>query len=224
MKAGNMYLSFTAMKYTSLPVYNVLKRLNPVFSLFVDYAVRGSRVSALTLLSIAHIGIGAVVTGAGDFDFSIIPYIIGVTAAVFQASYLVFARRAQDKLPQLTHVDLLFYTAMYNCFIFMPLAILEFEDVREFCTEGVDVKLVMLLVMYLVMGAVLNYVTFWCTSVNSPLTTGVSGNVKGVLSTILGIMLYGSRLTFVGYVGLTLSFVGGLFYAFSKSKARKKED
>ena len=41
-KAGNMYFSFLTMAHTSLPVYNVLKRLNPVFSLVLDFAVRRS--------------------------------------------------------------------------------------------------------------------------------------------------------------------------------------
>eukprot|EP00971_Amphidinium_carterae_P112127 2220866-Amphidinium_carterae.1 len=41
-KALNMYLSFVAMRLTSLPVYNVLKRLQPVYALLQDRVIRGS--------------------------------------------------------------------------------------------------------------------------------------------------------------------------------------
>jgi len=222
-KAGNMFLSFIAIKNVSLPVYNVLKRLNPVFSLLADFILRGSRTSLMTVCGIMLIGTGAVVTGAGDFDFDLIAYFVGVVAAMLQASYLVLSRRAQDKIPSLNHVDLLFYTACYNMLVFLPKSLVEIPKVMSFL-ETVELNTLAVLASYLFMGAALNYVTFWCTSVNSPLTTGVAGNVKGLLSTILGIIQYGARLASLGYLGLLISSSGGVVYSISRARAKKGEE
>ena len=46
------------------------------------------------------------------------------------------------------------------------------------------------------MRRLLNYVTFWATSLNNPTSVGVAGNVKGVLSTITGLIM-GAKLTTV---------------------------
>ena len=59
-KAGNMFFSFLAMRSTSIPVYNVLKRLNCVFAMLMDFLIRGKRVPLLTCLSVVMIGSGVV--------------------------------------------------------------------------------------------------------------------------------------------------------------------
>lgn len=220
-KALNMYLSFVAMKRTSLPVYNVLKRLQPAYAVLQDSIVRGTGASASEYLGIAVMCLGTVATGVGDLDFDVVGYGIALTAAACQSLYLVLARHAQDKVPGMTHVDLLYYTALYNCVIFVPLTFSEITDVLDFLAgTGQIVELIRFLVPFVCLGALLNYSTFWCTAATSPLTTAVAGNAKGILSTLLGFLHFGSRLTPIGWFGLLCNTTGGVVY--SAAQYRKK--
>merc|ERR1740117_2398491 len=54
-KAANMYLSFIAMTRVSLPVYNVLKRLQPIYALFQDQLIRGTKATGWEKVGVALI-------------------------------------------------------------------------------------------------------------------------------------------------------------------------
>lgn len=221
-KAGNVALSFMAMKYTSIPVYNVLKRLNPFFGLGLDTVIRKQSRPVQQIVGVVLIAVGATVTGMGDLDMHIVGYVVGVIASTCQASYLVLASRATDKIPELTPVDLLFYTAFYNSFVFLALGIPELEELAVYAVKVASPRDVIVAVfLYVVLGAVLNWSTFWCTAVNSPVTTGVAGNFKGILSTIVGVLLYGSSLSGLGWIGLSLNTAGGIAYSLSEAFARR---
>jgi len=221
-KAVNMYLSFFAMQRVSLPVYNVLKRLQPVYTMGQDRVIRGVCSTGMEQLSVLLISAGSVVTGLGDLDFDLTGYLIAVIAAGSQSLYLVLARRASDIFGGgLTHVDLVFYVALYNVAIFGPLAATEAGDIAEFLSNpGEPARFAYFLVPYVALGASLNYTQFWCTSASSPLTTAIAGSLKGVLSTVAGVVFFAARLTVVGWIGFALSALGGLAY----SEAQKQKN
>jgi len=223
-KALNMYLSFVAMTRTSLPVYNVLKRLQPVYAMAQDWAIRGAIASGREQASVAAICLGTLVTGAGDLEFDAVGYGLALVAAACQSLYLVLARRAQDQVPGLTHVDLLYYTALYNTVILGPLALTEAPEVRHFLSKPHErARLVRFLPPYITIGALLNYATFWCTAANSPLATAVAGSAKGILSTCFGAVAFGARLTVVGWLGQLSSTVGSFAYSAAQATSKKKK-
>jgi len=222
-KAANMYLSFIAMKRVSLPVYNVLKRLQPIYALVQDRLIRGSRTTLREQMGVALISAGTIVTGVGDLDFDLAGYLIAIVAAGTQSLYLVLSRNASDKVQGLSHTDLLFYTALYNVAIFGPLSAAEAVEISTFLGNPGEVgRLAYFLVPYITVGALLNYTTFWCTAVNSPLATAVAGSLKGVCSTAAGLLLFESRLTAIGWLGLVMSTLGGFVYSWEQV-ARKSE-
>lgn len=225
-KAGNMVFSMICMQYTSLPVYNVLKRLYLVFSATLDFLLRGTHFSIGVLASIILITCGALVTGAGDLEFDPLGYILALPAALMHASYLVLSARAADRVPGLTHVDVLFYTAFYNLFVFAPLSLAELSAVNlYFAKEDTQVASTLgVLSLYVVLGTLLNYVTFWCTTATSPVTTGVTGNLKAILTTWFGFAWFGSELTSTGWFGLALSSCGGVLYSSLKAMEAQRHN
>lgn len=225
-KALNMYFSFLSMKYTSLPVYNVLKRLNPAISLVIDSISRGRVYSWQSKLGVFLILCGAMVTGYGDLDANVVGYATALVAVVCQASYLVLSSIAQDQLPWMTHVDVLFYTGFYNMLMFLPLALDEWPQIVSFWNSSEESSSFVLAIfaLYCFQGIVLNYVTFWCTSVNSPVATGVCGNVKGLTSSLYAVFFFGVNLTYSGWMGFALNSAGGLLYTLSKIWEKKKGD
>lgn len=223
-KALNMILSFIAMRYTSLPVYNVLKRLNVVFSVAADMLLRGTLFSREVLVAVLLITLGALVTGSGDLDFNVLGYLVAIPAGLMNASYLVLSARAHDRIPGLTHVEVLFYTAFFNIFIFAPLSCLELSPIVRFFNGAEEHlgKILCILFSYVVLGCMLNYATFWCTTANSPVTTGVTGNLKGIFSTWVGFAFFGSSLTAAGWVGLALNTVGGAMYPLARWREARR--
>lgn len=224
-KAGNMYFSFLSMKYTSLPVYNVLKRMNPVCALIIDSLVRNKKYSKMAIVGLLLIAVGAAITGGGDLEFNFLGYSVAILACMCQASYLVLSARALDNLPDVSHVDVLYYTGLYNCILFLPLMIPELPEIQTFVenSEHSGWVLVAFVIFFSLQGTMLNYVTFWCTSVNSPVTTGVAGNAKGVLTTAFAVAVYGSKLTTVGWGGLVLNSCGGLVYTMANALEKTKK-
>lgn len=67
-----------------------------------------------------------------------------------------------------------------------------------------------------------------CTTANSPVTTGVTGNFKAIFATWIGFAWFGSSLSLTGWAGLLLSTLGGCLYSASTllgaSARRKAED
>ncbi|CAK9050465.1 unnamed protein product [Durusdinium trenchii] len=222
-KAVNMYLSFSAMKRTSLPVYNVLKRLQPVYAMIQDRLIRGSRPTTKEFWGVVLMSVGTVVTGLGDLDFDLAGYGLALIAAACQSLYLVLARHAQDQVA-LSSMDLVFYTAFYNSVLFVPLTLLELSEVLVFLQRaGEKYNFFQFLIPYVMVGVLLNYATFWSTAVNDPVATAVAGTLKGVLSSVIGILMFGVRLTPVGWLGLIISTIGGMAYSHAHTAAHPKK-
>merc|ERR1712060_729174 len=147
-------------------------------------------------------------------------YLIALPAAGCNACYLVLAAQAQDRVDNLTHVEMLFFTAFYNIFVFAPLTAPEWGDVKAFFSSQAEFDFgftVGTLVGYVLLGTFLNFATFWCTAATSPVSTGVTGHFKGMLSTWIGFAYFGSSMTAVGWLGLALSMVGGCMYSLARS-------
>ncbi|CAD7968602.1 unnamed protein product [Amoebophrya sp. A25] len=221
-KAANMYFSFLSMKYTSLPVYNVLKRMSPLVALVLDSFVRSRSYPLLAKVGMLCVLGGALVTGSGDLDFDLLGYACALLAVIGQSSYLVLCARALDKLPGLTHVDVLWYTGFYNMFLFCPMAAGEIRGISEFWskTEIPGLHLAVVFLLYVFQGTLLNFVTFWCTSVTSPVTTGVCGNMKALLTSLVGVFLFKTNLSPLGWAGFALNSAGGFFYSLSQARAK----
>lgn len=65
------------------------------------------------------------------------------------------------------------------------------------------------------MGLMITYATMLCTIHNSPLATSITGNIKDVLTTIIGWILFpGFVATTKSVLGVILAFVGGFMYSY----------
>ncbi|KAF4652611.1 hypothetical protein FOL47_010999 [Perkinsus chesapeaki] len=168
LKAGNMQLSFIAMKFTSLPIYNVLKRLTPLGALVTDWLLRSQKPhSKGVIFAVALLTLGSICAGLGDLDFDPFGYATALVAAACQSGYLVMAAKARDALSKddlINTTTLLYYTALFNALLFFgPACLYElvsspariYTMIHQF-----DPHEITNLLLYCLLGALLNFMTF----------------------------------------------------------------
>jgi len=64
---------------------------------------------------------------------------------------------------------------------------------------------------------ILNYLIFMCSKVNSPLTTSITGQLKVILTTIIGLLAFNDvKLTLMFGVGLLISTLASVWYSVIK--------
>uniref|UniRef100_A0A7S4C8K5 Sugar phosphate transporter domain-containing protein n=1 Tax=Eutreptiella gymnastica TaxID=73025 RepID=A0A7S4C8K5_9EUGL len=187
----------------------------PLPVMVTDWVLRSQRFSYGIQASVLTIVLGALVTGSGDLDLNIAGYGFAILSCGLQALYLVYAAKAHD-VGYLSH-GIMYYTSLMSIPILVILALgFEYQGLLAF-PHWNQAGFLFCLVSAFGVGSLLNYALFLCCTLNSALTTVIVGQLKGMLSTILGFFLFGKvNITTVGVLGIALNSAGGVAYAWTK--------
>ena len=202
---GNVGSGFIGLRHVDIPLFLCLRRTAVLFTLVSDYFVRGLVLPRAMVASLVLIAAGALVagwgalSGGGDGDGGgSSGDALGMTMCmvnnVMTALYLTRTKRFSS-VTGIKSFGLLFY----NSIIALPLTFLascaagELEAVRAFPHWGDPAFLVGLVVSSL-MGVVLTFAIFLCTTVNSPLATSVTGNIKDIVSTCASFVIFNNPM------------------------------
>ena len=141
-----------------------------------------------------------------------------ITTAYFQIT-----RRLNESRPEITVETQTFYTAVWSA----PFTLILFpwmDPVDSSIFLARSTAFYTLLAFSGLMGCMLTFSQALCTTVNSPLATAITGNVKDIALTIIGIVCFNDvQLTPLLVFGLLLSLIGAIFYSGSKLQAREEE-
>jgi len=118
---------------------------------------------------------------------------------------------------------------MYNCnFFSLPLIILlviftELKGVVAYDNFN-SVGFLICFFGSAIQAFFLNYFMFLCTTVNSALTTSITGQIKAIVTTIMGLFMFGDVvITKLLVAGLAVSTVGSIYYAYVKYAQKQKQ-
>ncbi|XBI07992.1 hypothetical protein VPH35_135804 [Triticum aestivum] len=151
--------------------------------------------------------------------------IVPTDIVCMQTMYLILVEKsgADDGL---SSMELMFYNSILSIpfLFFIIVATGEFPHSLSVLSEKTaSASFSVILLISLVMGIVLNYTMFWCTIVNSALTTTIVGVLKGVGSTTLGfVVLGGVKVHALNVTGLVINTFGGVWYSYAKYTQKKK--
>jgi len=220
MCIANLFCGMSALRLSSVPVYQTLKRMTPLPAMALDCLLRGRRFSMPVCASVLVVCLGALLTGLGDLAISARGYAFAIASCVLQALYLVLAARAADARPLSSLA-----ASYYNALLSLPPLVLgvgyERDELLSFASWG-EPRFVAMLVLDLLLGASLSLLLFMCTLVNSALTTTIVGNAKAVATTALGAVLFGRvGLEPLGWFGVLVNTAGGVLYTVAKFQERK---
>lgn len=216
MCVANLWAGMSALRLSSVPVYQTLKRMTPLPAMALDACLRGKRFSLAVSSSVVVVCFGAFVTGCGDLDFQQRGYAFACASCCLQALYLVLASRARDSRHDVTSTCASYYNALLSLPLLAAGVYYEHEPLLSFPHWGRPDFLGMLLTD-LVLGASLSLLLFACTLTNSALTTTIVGNAKAVFTTMLGAILFGKvALDALGWLGVCINTAGGVLYSVAK--------
>lgn len=216
----NALAALAALQKLSVPSYTMVKRLSPLFTISLEYVLLRKKSSPFVLCALGVMATGTVLAAKADTSSSTLAWSLGFCSCVFQASYLTFVKRSGIDTG-LSAVGIVYYHAFLSLPFFASVILLKGEFGQALAFEGWgSPSFLVLLGFSLGMGLLLNYALFLCTEKTSPTSTVVSGQVKAMGQTAIGIFTFGGVDLNLKYVlGTLVNIAGGVMYAYAKYKA-----
>eukprot|EP01138_Halocafeteria_seosinensis_P011733 gb/GECG01011991.1/.p1 GENE.gb/GECG01011991.1/~~gb/GECG01011991.1/.p1 ORF type:complete len:356 (+),score=32.42 gb/GECG01011991.1/:1-1068(+) len=220
----NMGLGFYAIRLCDVPMFLTIRRTTTVFTLLFEYILLGKKASCRIIGAVGIIVGGAIVAGWNTLNTEYLGYLLTICNNVLSALYLNVNRKFGDETG-VKGFGLLFYNALIAVPFSLILAYIlgEVEYIAAF-PELLNPAFLASLFLSSVLGILMTYMVLLCISVNSPLVTSITGNVKDVVSTVLGALFFGFHATVMNLAGLAISFFGAGMFTYAKFHERGQQN
>eukprot|EP01114_Cavostelium_apophysatum_P021130 TRINITY_DN7281_c0_g1_i1.p1 TRINITY_DN7281_c0_g1~~TRINITY_DN7281_c0_g1_i1.p1 ORF type:complete len:350 (-),score=47.49 TRINITY_DN7281_c0_g1_i1:32-1081(-) len=205
-----------ALRYVNVPMFSALRRLTSFIVILIQYFVMKKTVSSGELLSVIFMVGGAIVASWGDLTFDIYGYALTTFNCIVTAFYLVLIAKKSNETG-IGSFGLMYYNNIMSLPVVAIITLtLEWNELRTFDNWS-SLGFQFCFLMSSVQAFLLNYSMFLCSTVNSPLTTSIAGQVKSIVQTVFGLFAFGGiEVTpFLG-AGLSVSTLGGIWYGVVK--------
>ncbi|EGC30408.1 hypothetical protein DICPUDRAFT_41477, partial [Dictyostelium purpureum] len=214
----NVLLGLDSLKELNIPMYSALKRLVAFVVLIMEYFILKKVSPPKVVASVIVMVFGAIIAGVTDLTFSALGYSLVLLSCFFQASYLVYAKKISNT--NMSTYDMLYLNSLLSLpFTFILVVVnkeLEYFSSYEYLNNR-SFQIYYALSVFL--GFFLNFCIFFCTAVNSPMTTSVVGSAKNIITMVLGAIIFQDIIIHpLNILGLIVNILGGIWYSFLKLK------
>jgi len=211
------------MRFMNVPMYSTVRRMATLFVIWGEILFLSRRIPLDESMSVYLMIFGATVAGIGDFGFSFIGYLLCILNSLFTAAYLLYIPKVKDAT-KLDTFGLMYYNNLLS-FPFMFIVVYLFEADAIYSPVWTDIGFLFCFISSSLQAFLLNYTIFLCSVVNSPLTTSVTGQIKTLLTTVIGLFIFGDvDITLLLIVGLTISSAASIYYSVVKYNQKLTED
>ncbi|KAL6065934.1 hypothetical protein QOT17_009908 [Balamuthia mandrillaris] len=221
----NVILGLSSLSLVSIPMFSTLRRTGVAYVMALEFLLLKKRQPSSIIGSVGLIVLGALVAGWNDLNFDLFGYVLTCTVNVTTALALTLIPKI-GKAADLGPLGLMLYQITLG-FPLIVLAILmsgEYVDMLAY-PHWSSPSFLILFFMSCAQIFVLNYSIFLCTTVNSPLTTTVTGALKDCAQTVGGFFIFDLSIQFFNLVGISIGMSGGILYSYLKyleSETRSK--
>lgn len=216
----NAAVALVALRELSVPSYTMIKRLAPLVTICLETVLLKKVATRAIVGSLIVMSIGTVLAANADTSSSNFAWMLGFISCLFQALYLVFVKRSGAETG-MNSFGILYYHSILSlpCISLIALSVGELQPALHFPLWS-SPQFLAVFIGSLFMGLLLNYALFLCTELTSPTSTLVSGQVKAMGQTLVGMFTFGGVDMNPRYAfGTFLNIFGGFCYAFAKLKA-----
>eukprot|EP00891_Asterochloris_glomerata_P006620 jgi/Astpho2/6620/fgenesh1_pg.00101_%23_26_t len=215
----------TALRYLTVPMFSVFRRSTTLIVVAGEYLLFKKRPTMGAMLAICIMLTGAVIAGATDLTYNLPGYIWVSICAVSTAVYLLLIRLLKEKTG-LNDTSMLLYNNLLSLPVmlsYMVMATDELLEVHRFPLLW-DMKFQLFLLVSASQAFLLNLCIFRCTTINSPLATTITGQMKDILTTGLGMFVFGDVIFDIkNFLGVCTGLSGGIAYAMLGYFDRQKQ-
>ncbi|KAH6589389.1 hypothetical protein BASA50_010042 [Batrachochytrium salamandrivorans] len=220
----NIAVSNISLKMVSVPFHQTIRAMVPLFTMLIEFFWLNKSASFTVALTMLPIIFGVTLATIGDYDFTILGFILTLLGALLAAIKGVTTNIIQVGKLKLHPLDLLLWMTPLAFVQTMSYAFItgELHQVSEFLRDDVSISILLALLANGFIAFGLNVSSFTANKKTSALTMGVAGNVKQVLSIILSVSIFNLTFTLINGVGIFLTLVGGALYTYADVKDRKR--
>lgn len=220
----NVVSGISSLERLSIPMQGTLRRLTALFVLMGEAYLHNKHASLPVQLSVVLIVLGAFISAYNDLAFDLLGYTMIMVNNMCTAMYLLLIARVK-KDSNLDNTSLLFYMNVVALPPFLLGSLLlsnEWVNVWDYLNWDKPAFYITL-VCSCAQAFLINYTTFWCTTVNSPLTTSIVGQLSKILTIAFGYLCMQSShpITPWNVFGVLVGLGGSVAYSVAKYQASK---
>jgi solute carrier family 35 protein len=229
---GNAVCGLSGTKTLSLPMFTVLRRTSIVLTMALERWLLGTEYSFKLTLSIVFILFGSIIAASLDMQFDLLGYAMTMLNNIFTSTGGVMTKMKLDtptkEKATLNSMCSLMYTySLVGAPLFLVSVLVLYPDTL---TEAYhfehwnNPQFVIVFLLSVLLGTLLQFSTFYCIKVNSALTTVVTGVLKNVLTSYVGMLdiRLGYTFNWMNFVGINLSMMGALWYTYIQFVENRK--
>lgn len=212
-----MLVIMESVRGVNVPMYTTLRRTTVVFTMVMEYFLAGQKYTSSIVGSVGLIVLGAFVAGARDFSFDGYGYTVVFIANITTAIYLATIARV-GKSSGLNSFGLMWCNGVICGPVLLVWTFIrgDLEMTINF-PNLLSPGFLAVLLCSCILAFFLNYSIFLNTTLNSPLTQTICGNLKDLFTIGFGWILFGGLpFDFLNVVGQLLGFLGSGLYAYCK--------
>eukprot|EP01089_Gocevia_fonbrunei_P023472 TRINITY_DN993_c0_g1_i1.p1 TRINITY_DN993_c0_g1~~TRINITY_DN993_c0_g1_i1.p1 ORF type:complete len:325 (-),score=30.16 TRINITY_DN993_c0_g1_i1:46-1020(-) len=205
-----------AMRFMNVPMYSAVRRLTTLIVMWGEFYLLGKVTAYDESLSVYGMILGAIVAGIGDLTFNFIGYTLCILNCFVTAIYLIYIAKKKNET-DLNTFGLMFYNNLFGIpLVALVVAGLELDGILS-SPLWFDTGFLICFLTSSVQAFLLNYFIFLCSTVNSPLTTSVTGQIKNVVTTGIGLFIFGDvEFSMLLNIGLFIATAASVWYSYIK--------
>eukprot|EP01098_Paradermamoeba_levis_P003347 TRINITY_DN1538_c0_g1_i1.p1 TRINITY_DN1538_c0_g1~~TRINITY_DN1538_c0_g1_i1.p1 ORF type:complete len:213 (+),score=46.95 TRINITY_DN1538_c0_g1_i1:401-1039(+) len=198
-------------------MFSTLRHTNAAFIVVAEYLFLSQTCSSKIIFSVFVMIAGALIAGFHDLTFDLYGYVFVMFNNVTTTTYLILIKKL-TKTTDLSSLGLVFYNSLFSLPFLIVAFFLSDEGVRlQTYPFYQDVSFQFVFVFSCCQIGMLNYSQYLCTSYNSPLTTCVTGQIKGLLLVVSGYIMFSDvKYEPLNIVGVIITSVGSVLYTHYK--------
>jgi hypothetical protein len=222
------YIELTIIFYramVSVAFHQILRSTVPLFTILVYRSYFSRTYSTTTYLSLVPIILGVCMVTYGDYYFTMLGFSLTLLGVILAALKTIISNRLMTGSLALPALEILYRMSPLAAMQALLYSVLTGELSRfvQYAGEGYLTKVRVLgLLTNSLIAFFLNLSSFHTNKIAGALTMTVCGNLKQVLTILLGILLFDVHVGVLGGMGMVITLGGAAFY--SKVELNKKQD
>jgi hypothetical protein len=210
-----------SLVFVNIVMFGALKRCTVVTSWAIEYGFARTDTTVKCALPILVMCGGTLLASCNDYQFSAVGYACALASCLFQGSAYELGRRvAVDESKGLTAV---LYANSVSAVLLQLVVLACSGDIGSMGLQYLSWEISVHTVLNGVCCLLMSYVIFLNCVVNSPLAHTVTGNMKAVFTTVIGFVMFGSRISGLGWLGIAANFVGAAWFSSIKMQAARAQ-